>query len=224
MKRIHLGKLFIKVMLAILLLVNIVGYSNVNANHGSTIHNATEQNAGNWYGSRATINWTNPNLNGGQWVYVRTSSNHQVQGYCFRFSEIGWYKTTSSLKGLVIWDSGCSRKDLTFNITAATHTYSQQYFESGGVDRYAWYVDGSYIGSGQTNFFYTTTVTCGGEVATGVESMGNTRCGSNYKLRKNTDGTYTFILWGGHTNYVDDPPYYNTNDPSDPDNSFFSLP
>jgi hypothetical protein len=47
MKRIHLGKLFIKVMLAILLLVNIVGYSNVNANHGSTIHNATEQNAGN---------------------------------------------------------------------------------------------------------------------------------------------------------------------------------
>ncbi len=207
-----------------LLSVSLIEHSSVRANHGYAIHNATEQNPGNWYGSRATIDWTNPNLNSGQWVYMRTAAAHYVQGYCFRYSETGWYKTHSGLKGLIVWDSGCSRKDLIFNITPATHIYSQQYFQSGGVDRYAWYVDNYYIGSGQTNFSYTTTVVCGGEVATGVESMGNTRCGSNYKLIKNTDGTYIFVLWGGHINYVDDPPYYNTNDPSDPNNSFFSLP
>lgn len=143
-------------------------------------------------------------------------------GSCFRYSEIGWYKTTSGLQGLVVWDSGCNRSSLTFSITATTHTYSQQYYLSGGNDRYAWFVDGNSIGNGLTNFSYTTTVTCGGEVATGVESMGNTRCGSNYKLRKNPNGTYTFILWNGHTDYVDDPPYYNQNDPSDPNNSFYS--
>jgi len=53
--------------------------------------------------------------------------------------------------------------------------------------------------------------------------MGNTKCGSNYKLKKNADGTYVFISWGGHTNYVDDPPYTNTNDSSDPNNSFYST-
>lgn len=211
------------------LLASVLGFSNVGASgngipilHSNAIHNATEQNAGNWYGSRATINWTNPNLNGGQWVYNRTSSNHSVSGSCFRYSEIGWYKTTSGLQGLVVWDSGCNRSSLTFSITATTHTYSQQYYLSGGNDRYAWFVDGNSIGNGLTNFSYTTTVTCGGEVATGVESMGNTRCGSNYKLRKNPNGTYTFILWNGHTDYVDDPPYYNQNDPSDPNNSFYS--
>lgn len=207
---------------AILLLFGLLG-SPMTSAHSNALHNATEQSTGTWYGSRATINWTDPSLNGGSWVYVRTSSNNS-SGACFKFSEIGWYKTTGGLQGLVVWDKGCSRSDMTFSVSAATHTYSQQYYNSGGVDRYAWYLDGSYIGSGQTDFSSTTTVTCGGEVATGVESMGNTKCGSNYKLRKNADNTYTFILWGGHTNYVDDTPYHNDNDAADPNNSFYSHP
>lgn len=207
-----------------IILLSAFSMATVSANHGSTVHNATEENSGNWFGSKATINWTDPNLNGGPWVYVRTTSSHQVQGQCHRYSEIGWYKTSTSLKGLIVWDKACSRDQLLFDITAATHTYSQQYFDSGGIDYYAWHVDGNFIGSGQTNFSYTTTVFCGGEVATGVESMGNTKCGSNSKLIKNPDGTYVFILWNGHSDYGDDPPYYNSNDPSDPNNSFYSLP
>lgn len=216
---------FVRFSIALItvIVLNVSGVVLVRANHGTALHNATEQNSGNWYGSRATINWTNPNLRTGQWVYHRTSSNHYNPGTCFRYSEIGWQKTTSGLRGLIVWDSGCNRRDLPFTLSAATHTFSQQYYLSGSTDRYNWYVDGNSIGNGQTNFSYTTEVTCGGEVATGVEAMGNTRCGSNYKLRRNGDGSYTFVLWGGHTNYVDNQPYTNANDAADSNNSFYST-
>lgn len=189
-------------------------------------YNATEQNAGNWYGSAANIAWTDPNLktyNGGQWVYHRTATDHQVTGYAFRFTEIGWYKDTSGLRGLIVWDSGNNRQQRYFTITAATHLYQQQYYNNNGADWYSWYVDGSYIGAGQTNFSYSTTVTCGGEVGAGVEAMGNTLCYNNQKAIKNSNGSYSLVLWGGHTNYVDDTPYYNVNYSPDPSNAFYST-
>ena len=125
----------------IVIMLCLVALSTSYANHGSLLHNATEQNAGNWQGSRATISWTNPNLRTGQWVYNRTSTNHFNTGTCFRFSENGWIKKTTGIKGLVVWDSGCNRLELQYTITAAQHTYSQQYYLSGTQDRYNWYVD-----------------------------------------------------------------------------------
>ncbi len=196
--------------------------SSIQASHGSVLHNATRMNAGSWYGSMATINWTNPNLRTGQWTYVRTATPHQNPGTCFRFTENGWYKTTSGLKGLVVWDNGCNRQELQYNITAAQHTFSQQYYQSGSQDRYNWYVDGSSIGNGLTNFSYGTSVFCGGETATGVEAMGNTLCAANKKLNKNANGTYSFISWGGHSNYATDAPYSNVNHATDPNNAFYS--
>lgn len=154
-------------------------------------------------------------------MYHRTSTNHQVAGACFRYSEIGWFKD-AYLDGLIVWDSGCNRQERYFTLTAGTHLYSEQYYSSGGSDRYAWYVDGRGIASGVTNFSYSTTVTEGGEVAVGVESMGNTLAYENRKLVRQADGSYTFLLWGGHWDYVDDPPYTNTDGP-DPNNDFRSV-
>lgn len=196
-------------------------FAVAHANHGNALHNATERNNGNWYGSQATIVWTNPNLKNGQWVYHRTSTNHDNPGTCFRYSEIGWFKTQQGLTGLIVWDSGCSRHDLSFAITAAEHTYRQKYFP-GGVDKYEWFVDGARLGDGQTNFSFGTSVTCGGEVATGVEAMGNTRCGANKKYKKKPDNTFRWTAWKGHVDHVDDAPYTNVNDAADPKNSFFS--
>lgn len=196
------------------------------ANHGQVLHNATEQNSGNWYGTYAQIAWTDPNLrtgSGGQWAYHRTSANHTCCG-AHRYSEIGWTKGygVSGIRGLIVWDSGSNRQELTFSITAATHTYQQQYWNNGG-DRYVWYVDGGNLGNGATNFSYTTTVTCGGEVAKGIEAMGNTLCSSNKKLIRDAGGNYSYISWGSHTNYVDDAPYTNVNSSSDPNNAFYST-
>ena len=36
------------------------------------------------------------------------------------------------------------------------------------------------------------------------------------------DGTFTFVLWNGHANYVDDAPYFNTN--GSDSNSFYDNP
>jgi hypothetical protein len=64
-------------------------------------------------------------------------------------------------------------------------------------------------------------VTCGGETS-GIEAMGNTRCGENKKVVRNADGTFSLAPWGGHSDYLDDAPYFNFNDGGDPNNSFFS--
>lgn len=55
-------------------------------------------------------------------------------------------------------------------------------------------------------------VICGGEVATGVEGMGNTRCGNGgtnglqYQV-PDGQGGWKLEPWNGHVTYVEDPPY-----------------
>jgi hypothetical protein len=197
------------------------------ANHCTNcIHNATEQSSGNWYGSAAYIQYRDPNLKSGSWVYHRTAVVHQNPGAAFRYSEIGWQKRKVLLgteyRGFVVWDSGNNRQELGFSIsTNVDHRFHQQYWrDSAGKDRYAWYVDGVGVGNGITNFSYSTAVMAGGET-TGLEAMGNTLAYSNQKVRRNSDGTYSNISWGGHTNYVDDPPYTNTNGANS--DSFYST-
>jgi hypothetical protein len=173
-----------------------------NAQAGANIYNATEHNVGNYYGSRATIQRTDPILRGGHWVYHRTMALHNnAPNACFKFSEIGWWKkTTVNFEGYLAYKNGCGNSGygwLSFSISPGTHTYSQQYLESWGLpDRYGFHIDGAWLGSGVTNFSYTTSVGCGGEVWGGMEAMGNTYCGSNLKGMNSAPNVYYFTPWG----------------------------
>ena len=55
-------------------------------------------------------------------------------------------------------------------------------------------------------------VMCGGEVATGVEGMGDTRCGNGGSdglgyLMPDGNGGWHYLSWNGHSPYVEDDPY-----------------
>jgi len=61
----------------------------------------------------------------------------------------------------------------------------------------------------------------GGEVFTGVEAMAHTKVYDLRYLKRNPDGTFTYLSWNGHVDYAIDAPYYNTNIDS---NSFYDDP
>ncbi len=182
----------------------------VRANHGSALHNATDKKDVGAWGSFAVIYGTNPNLHGGQWTYNRTAVCKTVSGFtCAKFGEIGWWKKSpNTFNGLIVWDDGIARKDKQFFYFAFSNSeFVNQYNANTG--KYDWFYDTQYIVSANLGFSQTDMVFCGGEVATGVEGMGATRCTENKYLDQSSGGA--FVPWNGHVNYVDDAPYTNPN-------------
>lgn len=82
--------------------------------------------------------------------------------------------------------------------------------------KYWFYVDGVNVWNVNANFSSGNAVVAGGEVLTGVENMQHTRV---YDLRYLACTGCGYTPWNGHVNYLDDPPYYNTNLDA---NSFYS--
>ena len=84
-------------------------------------------------------------------------------------------------------------------------------------------------GTGKHDFFYGTSnppsyitsrdldiggndaewVLCGGETATGLAGMGDTRCGNGGSngLQYQASAGSSFTTWGSHTSWREDPPY-----------------
>jgi hypothetical protein len=54
-----------------------------------------------------------------------------------------------------------------------------------------------------------------------VEKMAHTYVYDLKYAKKNPDGTFVYVNWGNHVNYVDNAPYYNTTGGS---NSFYDDP
>lgn len=189
------------------------------------LHNATEQNTGNWWGSSAEINYTNPNLNGGSWSYHRTAVGWYDPYWYWSFVENGWIKDSSSgLYGLGVWQSStdCMRREVRYGISPATHRYQQRYFNSGGQNWYALEHDFAWVASVETGFSYGTMVIAGGETQ-GIESMAWTDNIRNWKLYRDGVGNFYWINWDSHINYIDNPPYFNVNNSIDPGNEFYSV-
>lgn len=184
--------------------------------HCSCLHNALEKKVVTAYGAWAYINWTNPNLNSGQWSYHRSGV---TQSSPWRYVEFGWQKwTTNAARGLVVYNDGTGDHNVSVgSISLATHRYSMQYNSSTG--KYDFFYDGYNTYSVNAGFSKGDYVFGGGEVPTGVEQMAHTRL---YDLRYLTAASGgVFQLWNGHVNQVDDPPYYNANLDG---NSFYDDP
>jgi hypothetical protein len=188
---------------------------NVGASHCSCLHNATEQRVGTAWGVAGNITWTDPNLFGGGWSFHRVAV---AQSSPYRFSETGWQKTTGGFRLLVAYNDGTGNKNVQFTGTpGANSQYSIQY--DPGTDKHWYYVNGSPFYSVNPGFTWGNYVAGGGEVSNGIEGMGLTQLTNLLYLVRNANGTFSWASWGGHVNYVDNAPYFNSNG-SDV-NSFF---
>lgn len=204
------ARIFIAPVLVLLVVGLITNMMNVQAHTG--LHNATQKKDVTAWGSWAYINWTNPDLDGGSWVYHRTAV---LQWSPWRFVEFGWQKTSSGVRGLIVYEDGSGAKNQVVSISAATHRYSMQY--DPNTDKYWFYLDGSNVWNVDANFSSGDAAMAGGEVASGVEDMGHTHCYDLRYLKKN-DGTFSFVLWNGYEEYAVDDAYFNTDDGS---NAFY---
>lgn len=181
------------------------------------LHNATEKKDITAWGVWGYITWTNPNLNGGAWSYHRVAV---VKWSPWRFVEWGWQKISTGIRGAIAYDAGSGGVNVIIGgVSAATHRYSIQY--DPNTSKYWFYLDGANVYNINANFSSGNAVTGGGET-TGVEAMAHTKLYDLRYLKKNANGTFSYVLWGGHINYADDPPYYNTNGTDV--NSFYDDP
>jgi hypothetical protein len=189
------------------------------SNHCKCLHNATERIIRTVWGVSANITYSSPLLKGGLWSFHRVGVANESP---FRFIEWGWYKDATGIHGIVGFNTGKggpTQRVVIEGISPATHRYSLQY--DPNTKQYWVYLDGKYVYKANPNFSSGTYAMAGGEVATGVEGMFHARIYNLRTLKKNADGTFMFIPWGNHLNYVDNPPYYN---PIGPDvNSFYNA-
>ena len=194
------------------MIVSAVPTESVSANHGSSLHNALRKKDVTNYGSFASIEGTNPDLHGGQWSYNRVAV---IQTNPWRYGEIGWWKKSNgTFKGLIVWENpGYNLLEFSYS-SGSVHSFSNQYDPNSG--RYHWYYDGDWIHSDTLSFATADRVTCGGEVATGVEGMGETRCGNGsndgllYQVQDG-NGNWVYQIWNGHDSHVEDAPYSIVN-------------
>jgi hypothetical protein len=192
------------------------------ANHCTCLHNATQKKDVTAWGVWSYISWTNPNLNNGTASYHRVGI---VQNSPWRFVEFGWVKTilfgncdwNSTFCGLVSYNAGSGGRNVAIpSVTQALHRYSMQY--DPNTSKYWFYVDGTNVYSVNANFSSGNFVVGGGEVSNGLEKMNGTTL-SDLRYIASLGGSY--VSRNGHTNYVVEAPYYNTNISS---NSFSDNP
>lgn len=157
-------------------------------------------------GTRATILYTDPNLNGGGGTYNRVSVNKDPTGD-IKYIEVGWVKEYGTgLSGLVVFENAGGYGFHYFPLTAATHTYEVRNLADSPF--YSAYVDGIYIGTWATGFIAGDASTAGGETNWGIESMGPTTY-NEIKWRKvKPNGNIGFVLWNTNVDYATDTPDY----------------
>lgn len=189
------------------MIVGMVPNEMASANHGSRLHNAVRAKDVDNYGGWAKIEGTDPDLHGGQWSYNRVAV---IQTSPWRYGEIGWWKKSNGkFKGLIVWENpDYHSKEFTYS-SGSTHSFSNQYSPDTG--RYHWFYDGRQIHSDTLGFARGDRVMRGGEVATGVEGMGNARCGdggSNGLRYMVADGDdWGYHPWNGNIVHREDAPY-----------------
>jgi hypothetical protein len=87
------------------------------------LYNAQQKKDVTAWGALATINWTDPPLNGG------TFSDHRVaviQASPWRYGEIGWKKSSTGINTFITYDAGSGPIEHLYPFTPATHDYQLQ--------------------------------------------------------------------------------------------------
>ncbi len=131
-----------------------------------------------------------------------------------RYGEIGWWKKSNgTFKGLIVWENpDYHTREFSYD-SGSTHSFSNQYDRQSA--KYHWFYDGQHIHSDNLSFAQGDRVFCGGEVATGVEGMGNTRCGDGgsggLKYQVWSGGGWVHRSWNGHIVHREDAPYTTVN-------------
>ena len=187
-------------------MVNIVPTGSVSA-HVDGVHNATRKKQVAAYGAKADIEGTDPAINGGQWSYHRVGV---VQSSPWQYGEIGWLKIDTSFTGYIVMRAPDPRTRLFSCDEGEAHTFVAQW--DPNQERHHWFYDGGWVWSDALGFDQADYVICGGEVATGVEGMGDTRCGNGGSngllyLMPNGSGGWHYLPWNGHSAHVEDDPY-----------------
>ncbi len=210
---------FLCAFLIFAIVVLILGLTSASASPlaqaSKKLYNAQQQKDVTAWGAHATINWTDPPLNGG------TFSDHRVaviQLSPWHYGEIGWLKDSTGLHTFVAYDDGGGNTQQFFSVSPATHDYSLQY--DPNTAQYWFYVDSVVVFNWPINFSSGGYVAAGGEVWDGVESMGWTRLSNLSYLVNQGGNNFVYVPWNGYQRYVVEFPYCNIGIDS---NSFYDT-
>ena len=152
-------------------LLQIIPAGPLSAHEGK--HNATRKKQVSAYGAKAYIEGTDPAINNGQWSYHRVALVHSDP---WMYGEIGWLKIGTSFTGHIVLENP-SRHTRIFSYTpGGAHSFAVQW--DPNQEKHHWFYDGDWLLADDLGFDQGDFVMCGGEVATGVEGMGDTRCGN----------------------------------------------
>lgn len=141
----------LRVLLLIAVTMTMIGLTGANASPlaqtPKKLYNAQQKKDITAWGALATINWTDPPLNGG------TYSDHRVaviQLSPWRYGEIGWIKYSTGLQTFITYDAGGGAIQHVYSVTPATHDYALQY--DPNTAEYWFYVDTTPIFHWALNF------------------------------------------------------------------------
>lgn len=195
------------VAVGMLHLSNLVSASR-ESNHGIGLHNATQtkDDVLAW-GAQGQITWTDPDVSKGYASFHRVA---YLRDTPLAYAGFGWIKRLPSNFAAVIewYDNGPKNFNL-YSVSKATHRYSIQY--DPNTKKHHFYVDGNYVFTQDCKFSFGDRAVAGGEVQYGTEKMGHTKVYQLKYSQQQSDGTFRFVPWNGHTNYVQNAPYFNTN-------------
>lgn len=190
------------------------------------LQNAIRQDVGakcNIRASKASINWTNPNINtnnGG--TYNRVGVTRQIVANnrpATQFAEVGWLKQVSlNIFGIPVtteWIyisytdvNGQLKHDYMSRPQRSVHQFTVQY---DPVNTKEWYFfeNGQVVNSKgyPTDFAKGCAAFAGGEVYTNVENMGNTRFYNLQRGKINGQGIATGGAWLTNTVRIQQSPY-----------------
>jgi hypothetical protein len=143
------------------------------------------------YGSRATISSSDPSLNcEGQWVYHRAGVINDSGGH--KFGEIGWIKEASGRSGFISFGnrSGIGMPERFNYVPGADRWFSVEW--QPGTESYYFFYENTYLMTWDLGFSRAQNTFSGGEVAKGVESMGNVLYTNNFYV--DSDGTNRWLV------------------------------
>jgi hypothetical protein len=108
------------------------------------VHNALGIKVVSNYGASAEIEGTNPDLNGGNWLYMRVGAGESAPGQ--EFAEFGWFKDDEALYGYIVYGSRSDPDTYAFNIGAPEdHVFDVAYEGEAADGEWDFYIDTDHV-------------------------------------------------------------------------------
>ena len=167
----------LRAMAIVTVIVVLFGLTSANASPlaqtPKKLYNAQQKKDVTAWGAFATINWTDPSLNGG------TFSDHRVavlQSSPQRYGEIGWIKRSTGPFIFVTYDdgSGAGAVSHEYSVSPALADYAVQYDPNTG--EYWFYVDATPITHSALNFSTSSYVAVAVKSGTASRAWGRLNC------------------------------------------------